>query len=96
MTRFIGIIDGKDGAYGVVFPDLPGCTSAGATADEAARNAVEAVTLWAEDAIARGETAPRARSLAEITVDDDAMADVRTGRAALIAVQMPSSKTGKR
>lgn len=98
MTRFIEIIDGKDGAYGVVFPDLPGCTSAGATADEAARNAVEAVTLWAEDAIARGEDLPRprARSLAEITVDDDAMADVRTGRAALIAVQMPSSKTGKR
>jgi predicted RNase H-like HicB family nuclease len=96
MIHYIGIIDGGDGAYGVVFPDLPGCTSAGATADEAAHNAVEAVSLWVGDAIARGETAPRARSLAEITVDDDAMADVRTGRAALIAVQMPSSRTGKR
>ncbi|TAK49800.1 MAG: HicB family protein [Xanthobacteraceae bacterium] len=86
MTRYIGIIDGEDGAYGVVFPDLPGCTSAGATADEAAHNAVDAVSLWVADAIASGETVPRARTLAEITADDYAMADVRTGRAALIAV----------
>ena len=33
------------GAYGVIVPDLPGCTSGGPTIDEALRNAVEAVTL---------------------------------------------------
>jgi predicted RNase H-like HicB family nuclease len=32
-------------AYGVVFPDLPGCTSAGGTLDEARANAVEALAL---------------------------------------------------
>lgn len=91
MTRYIGIIDGEDGAYGVVFPDLPGCTSGGETADEAARNAVEAIGLWIEEALARGAAVPRARSFAEITADDDAMAEVRVGRAALIAVPL----TGK-
>jgi predicted RNase H-like HicB family nuclease len=30
-----------DGGYGVIFPELPGCTSGGDTADEAARNAAE-------------------------------------------------------
>jgi predicted RNase H-like HicB family nuclease len=49
--RYIALVDGKAGAYGVVVPDLPGCTSAGSTTDEALRNAVEAVRLWVEDAI---------------------------------------------
>ena len=40
-------------------PDLPGCTSGGPTIDEALRNAVEAVTLWVEDARADGETIPK-------------------------------------
>ena len=47
--RYIALVDGKAGAYGVVVPDLPGCTSAGFTTDEALRNAVEAVRLWVED-----------------------------------------------
>jgi predicted RNase H-like HicB family nuclease len=47
--------------YGVVVPDLPGCTSAGATTDEALRNPVGAVRLWAEDALARGEALPAPR-----------------------------------
>jgi predicted RNase H-like HicB family nuclease len=51
--RYIALVDGKAGAYGVVVPDLPGCTSAGSTTDEALRNAVEAVRLWVEDAINR-------------------------------------------
>lgn len=34
-----------DGGYGVFFPDLPGCTSAGADAQDAATNAAEALAL---------------------------------------------------
>ena len=45
MARYVAIVDGTPGAYGVVVPDLPGCTSGGAAIDEALRNAVEAVTL---------------------------------------------------
>ena len=52
--RYIALVDGSAGAYGVVVPDLPGCTSAGPTTDEALRNAVEAVRLWVEDAIDDG------------------------------------------
>ena len=57
--RYIALVDGKAGAYGVVVPDLPGCTSAGSTTDEALRNAIEAVRLWVEDAIDTGEALPR-------------------------------------
>ena len=56
--RYIALVDGKAGAYGVVVPDLPGCTSAGSTTDEALRNAVEAVRLWVDDAIDAGEALP--------------------------------------
>jgi len=52
MARYVALVDGKAGAYGVTVPDLPGCTSGGRTTDEALRNAIEAVRLWAEDAIA--------------------------------------------
>ena len=62
MARYVAIVDGKPGAFGVVVPDLPGCTSGGATVDDALRNAVEAVTLWVEDARADGEKIPQPRS----------------------------------
>ena len=44
-TIFYPAIVERGGAgYGVFFPDLPGCVSAGATIQEAARNAEEALT----------------------------------------------------
>jgi len=34
--------------WSAVFPELPGCTSAGDSEDEAVRNAKEALKLWFE------------------------------------------------
>jgi len=48
-------------AYGVVVPDLPGCFSAGDTLDEAIANAPEAIALWLEDVVERGEVVPAAK-----------------------------------
>jgi predicted RNase H-like HicB family nuclease len=50
MTRYVALVDGKPGSYGLTVPDLPGCTSAAATTDEVSHRATEAVRLWAEDA----------------------------------------------
>jgi predicted RNase H-like HicB family nuclease len=71
MARYVAIVDGTPGAYGVVVPDLPGCTSGGATIDEALRNAVEAVTLWVEDARADGEKIPKPRPAEKLRSDPD-------------------------
>src|SRR6186997_1486457 len=71
--RYVAIVDGSPGAYGVVVPDLPGCTSGGPTIDDALRNAVEAVTLWVEDARADGEKIPPPRT-AERLRDDPGVA----------------------
>ena len=86
MTRYIGLLDGQAGAYGVTFPDLPGCTSGGATADEAATNSVEAVSLWVEDALAAGDDIPRPRTLDEIRADSDVMAEATEIGAVFISV----------
>lgn len=40
--------EGPDDGFGVVFPDLPGCVSAGDTVQQAAENAAEALALHIE------------------------------------------------
>jgi predicted RNase H-like HicB family nuclease len=77
--RYVALVDGKHGAYGVVVPDLPGCTSMGETTDEAHRNAIEAVRLWIEDAEAEGEAVPRPRSLEALREDPDVAAALAQG-----------------
>lgn len=39
-------------------PELPGCLTAGETAEEALRNLDEAMAAWVESALAHGETIP--------------------------------------
>ena len=63
MARYVALVDGRSGSYGLTVPDLPGCTSAAATIDEVLRRATEAVRLWAEDALADGEKLPKPRSI---------------------------------
>jgi predicted RNase H-like HicB family nuclease len=79
MSRYVALVDGKSGAYGVVVPDLPGCTSGGATVDAALRNAVEAVTLWVEDARADGEKIPKPRSAETLRNDPEVIAALSEG-----------------
>ena len=58
--RYLVELDGSEPGvgYDVTVPDLPGCTSAGDSLDEALRNAKEAITLHVEAMIADGEPVP--------------------------------------
>lgn len=48
--HYVAVIDkDADSAYGVRFPDLPGCLSAADTFDEIVPNAIEALALFFED-----------------------------------------------
>jgi predicted RNase H-like HicB family nuclease len=71
VTRYIALIDGEAGGYGVVFPDLPGCTSGAETLDEALPMATEALRLWAESAIAAGEILPEPRTVDALRADPE-------------------------
>jgi predicted RNase H-like HicB family nuclease len=47
---FIAVVHkDPDSAFGISFPDLPGCFSAADTEDEVLPNAAEALALWLED-----------------------------------------------
>jgi predicted RNase H-like HicB family nuclease len=55
----------KTTAFGVVVPDLPGCFSAGDTAEDAYDNAREAIETHCELLIEQGKDLPSPRPLAE-------------------------------
>lgn len=70
MTRYVALVDGKPGAYGVVFPNCPGCTSMGDTVEGALANAVEALAYWAEDV----DPMPKPRSITQLRRDPEVRA----------------------
>lgn len=50
MKYFYAVVHkDADSAYGVHFPDLPGCFSAADDLDDVLPNAIEAMELWLED-----------------------------------------------
>ncbi len=70
MTSYIALIHKDAGSdYGVSFPDLPGCISAGATLDEARTMAAEALALHLDGLAEDGETPPRPSSLQTVMAD---------------------------
>ena len=79
MTSYIGLIDGKAGAYGVYFPDLPGCTAMGATIDKAVANAADAMRDWVDATEKKGDKVPAPRALESLSADDDAAEMLREG-----------------
>ena len=68
MKKYIALFEyeeGKDG-YGVVFPDLPGCFSAGDDYDDAYRMAHEALAFHLEGLALEGMPIPEPRALEKI------------------------------
>jgi predicted RNase H-like HicB family nuclease len=88
MTYYIGLVHKETGsAFGVQFPDVPGCFSASDDMDHVMSNATEALSLWAEDM-----TPPAPRSLEEIVSETDIAADL-AGGAFLISVPLTENDT---
>lgn len=95
----------KNNAYGVVFPDLEGCFSAGDTLEGALASAKEAVGCYLEYLAERGKLPPQAGALSEwqkcseykgwawIIVEVDV--EPYMGKAAKINVTLPTLLTKK-
>src|ERR1700749_3331570 len=81
MSRYVALVDGQAGAYGVVMPDLPGCSSGGATVDEALLNAQEAVSLWEDEMIAQSGEIPAPREMEAAMRDPDIATAIGAGAA---------------
>ena len=57
---FTAIIEAGNAGYGIYFPDLPGCVSAGDALEAAARNAEAALSLHLRGMIEAGDEIPSA------------------------------------
>lgn len=79
MSRYIVLIDGEAGAYGVTAPDLPGCTAMGATVEEALAAMVEAMRDWAEVVEEDGGAVPAPRPAEALRGDPEVAAALAEG-----------------
>lgn len=72
MTDYIAIMHkDENSAFGVSFPDFPGCTTAADTLDEARELAAEALAFHIEDMLEDGEGMPAPASLDVIMASDN-------------------------
>ncbi len=68
--RYPAVIDGKKGAYGVTFPDLPGIVAMGKTLDEALVNAEEALRDYVVETEQDGEPVAPPSALEQVKIPD--------------------------
>jgi predicted RNase H-like HicB family nuclease len=86
MKTYIAVVHkDADSAYGLTFPDLPGCHAAAETEDDILRAGAEALELWFEDA---APVTPRGPAAVAALVADDLAAG-----AFLIAVPLVQPQT---
>lgn len=97
MTRYVAVIESSaPGDFGAWFPDASGCVATGATQDEAIQNAVEALRLWAEDALSSSEALPASRTVDEVSRDDDVKESMGRGSAfALVPLLLDAGRPAR-
>jgi predicted RNase H-like HicB family nuclease len=89
IRHYPAIIEaGDEPGYGVFFPDLPGCVSAGDTLQEAALMAAEALELHVAGMIEDGEPLPEPTPLDRIEVEPD----IREAARLLVPVELPAAR----
>jgi predicted RNase H-like HicB family nuclease len=92
MKPYIAIVHQEgDSAYGMTFPDAPGCFSAADEIDDLFAMAAEALELWAEGMREDGLPMPEPRDLSKLKADPE-WAESFEGAAFIIAIQPPWAK----
>lgn len=71
MAIIVALVHGEKGAFGVSFPDFPGCVSGGQTIAEALRRAPEALASHIAAIAGEGFSMPEAHELDAIKQDPE-------------------------
>jgi predicted RNase H-like HicB family nuclease len=75
MTHYIALVHkDADSAFGVQFPDVPECFSAADSMDDLVGNAMETLSLWAED-----DAMPKPLAIEQIVADPVISAELAAG-----------------
>ncbi|MFL6824089.1 MAG: Ku protein [Xanthobacteraceae bacterium] len=85
----VAMIHNEGGAYGVSFPDFPGCTTVANDLDSAVAKAGEVLAFHAEG-LAEDGPLPRPRSLSELKSDPDFCEDAKDAVLVLVPYEPPS------
>lgn len=92
MKPYIVIVHkDRDSAYGMTFPDAPGCYSAADEIDELFVNATEALELWTEAMQEDQCPIPEPRDFSQLREDPD-WAESFADAALVIAVPAPGER----
>jgi predicted RNase H-like HicB family nuclease len=76
MSGYIALVHKDEGtSYGVSFPDVPGCISAGDTFEEAVDNAADALAFHFAGMREDGDAIPAPRSSGELKRDPELAED---------------------
>jgi predicted RNase H-like HicB family nuclease len=87
-THYVAVIEkDADSAFGVWFPDVEGCFSAGDTVEEAFANAATALRQHVEAIESAGRPVPHPRPVDDIILDEEVAASIEAG-AILFAVPL--------
>ena len=85
MAAYIALMDrADDGSYGVVFPDFPGCVSAGDSYEEALHNGADALAFHVDGMRRDGDAIPVPRDLEEVRAKTGDWYDVEGSIVALV------------
>jgi predicted RNase H-like HicB family nuclease len=90
MVAVVALVHGRPGAYGISFPDFPGCIAGGDTVDEALRRGRDALDFHVESMLEVGEALPRIRDIAEIKADPDYAEDFAGALVAVVDAEAPA------
>jgi predicted RNase H-like HicB family nuclease len=94
MKPYIVIVHkDPDSAYGMSFPDAPGCFSGADDIDDLFCNAQEALELWLNAMSEEGGEIPRPRDLSELKQDPDW---VESFAEAALVIALPPPSLNKR
>jgi predicted RNase H-like HicB family nuclease len=96
VKPYIGLVSkDADSAYGIVFPDAPGCFSAADTIDDVFTMAAEALAGWTESMVEDGHAIPQRRELSALRTDPN-LTELWRETILVIAVPPPGAATDAR
>lgn len=86
--HYVAVVEkDEDSAFGVWFPDVEGCFSAGETLEEAVANSAAALRQHVEAVESAGRSVQAARAIDDVLLDKDVRASLKAG-AVLLAVPL--------
>jgi predicted RNase H-like HicB family nuclease len=92
VAQYVGILDGAGDVWGVRIPDFPGCYGGGPTAEDALKDAINALREVAAHYVSKGRAVPAPRTMDEIRRDEAAAYDPRSESMVMVPLLLDTAR----